>query len=615
MVNYNDNVSDEIKQRLDIVDLIQEYILLKKAGVNFKAVCPFHHETKPSFIVSPEKQIWHCFGCEKGGDIFTFVMEMEGMEFADALKFLAKKAGIILKRHDPVLQTKRTRILEILDLAAEFYRQALLKSKSGQLARDYLVKRKINKKTEEDFRLGFAPSTKVAGWETINKFLVKKGYRPEEICAAGLTAKKEGSNNYYDRFRNRLIFPINDVHGNVVGFSGRILDEAEETGKYINTPTTLVYDKSRVLYGLDKAKTEIRKKDFVVIVEGQMDVIASHQIGVKNVIASSGTALTEGQIELLKRYTKSAVLAFDVDLAGDSATKRGIDLAVALGLEVKIAQIPLGKDPDECIRSTGGLAVWKKTIKGAQTIMNFYFKSAFKNADMTNVADKKRIADILLPVIKKIPNKIEQAHYIQKLASQLKTDEEILIEELENIKLESSEAAFYRRKKGEIMKKESSIKGREQIVAERLIGLVFKFPEYINYLMENSKLEYFPQELLSLYKNLKNYYNKKKAEFNSEGFLRQLKKKEPKLKEKIDIFVLAVENEFSEISEDSVKEEMEKEIKLCLKRLYIYYLQNQLKFIESKIKREEKKGDKKEITKLTEQFDQISKEFKKVTSI
>jgi len=309
--------SDQIKEKLNIVDVIREYVPgLKQVGANHKALCPFHKEKTPSFIVSPDKQVWHCFGCDRGGDIFKFIMEIEGIEFKDALRILAKKAGIELKPWDRSLSTKRSRLLKILDLASIFF-QKTLESDQGKIAQGYLAKRKVNSSVAEEFKLGYAPDA----WDKLLSFLKARGYKEQEIFEAGLTVKK--GQRSYDRFRNRLMFPILDVHGNVVGFTGRILGkEIEGQGKYVNTPQTLVYDKSRVLYGLSKAKEAIRKQDLCILVEGQVDVIASHQTGVKNVVAVSGSALTLPQINLIKRFTQNIALAFDVDIAGSSATKR-----------------------------------------------------------------------------------------------------------------------------------------------------------------------------------------------------------------------------------------------------------------------------------------------------
>jgi DNA primase len=526
-----DSPIGEIKQKIDIVDLIQEYFPLKQAGVNFKARCPFHQEKTPSFFVSRERQIFHCFGaCQTGGDIFKFVMMMEGLEFGDALRFLAKKAGVVLRRQDPQLQTKRAKLLEILDLSSQFYHQALLKSKSGEAARQYIKERKIDDLICDQFRLGFAPDM----WDELYKFLRKKGFKDNDILDSGLVIKKQPQSlnasrytlnaDYFDRFRNRLIFSIFDVHNNVVGFGGRILPggkifkENEEPAKYINTPQTFVYDKSRVLYGLNFAKQEIRKQKKAIVVEGYMDVITSHQVGVRNVVAASGTALTLSQAQLLKRYCENAVLAFDMDLAGDSATKRGIDLAISSGLNVKIARVPEGKDPDEFIK-TAGKDAWQKVIDGAISIMDYYFKSTFENLDLEKVENKKKAAEILLPVIAKFPNPIEQTHYLQKLAKEILVSEEDLRGSFENFKkkIKKYEKGVAKTEDfggAEILAKKQD----EDLVLKQIFSLIFRYPKNFEVVKNQIREDYLEGDFKILYKIFYQEYTKKQeidfGEFN-----------------------------------------------------------------------------------------------------
>ena len=328
-----------IKDRLDIVQIIGEYIPLKKAGANWKANCPFHNEKSPSFMVNAEKQFWHCFGCSKGGDVFSFLQEMEGMDFPEALKILADRAGVKIDTFaSEVNKSQKNRILEINNKAAYFFHHFLLEMPASGGARDYLKRRELKQETIEEWKVGFIPEQ----WDLLTQYLLKKGNSIDDLLASGLTIKKDGG-GVYDRFRGRIMFPLWDMHGNIVGFTGRVLVETEKSGgKYVNTPQTLVYDKSRILYGLNFAKTEIKSKDFTVLVEGQMDVVACHQAGMKNVVASSGTALTFEQIKLLKRYSNNIAIAFDADAAGQNAAKRGIDLALEQGMNIKIIQIPAG---------------------------------------------------------------------------------------------------------------------------------------------------------------------------------------------------------------------------------------------------------------------------------
>jgi len=583
---------DQIKSKIDIVELIQEYIPLKKAGVNYRALCPFHSEKTPSFFVSQDKQIWHCFGCGKGGGIFDFVMEIEGIEFGDALRLLAKKAGVTLKRQDKTLQTKRARLIAILDLTSKYYHQALKESKAGKTARDYLKKRKIDDLTRDQFRLGFAPNL----WHALSKFLEKKGYRAEEINEAGLTIRKEGG-NFYDRFRNRLIFPIWDVHGNVVGLGGRTLSKDESVAKYINTPQTLVYDKSRVLYGLDKAKAEIRRKNQAIIVEGYTDVISSHGIGISNVISSSGTALTEGQIQLIKRYTPNVVLAFDMDLAGDEATRRGIDLAISMGLGVKVASLPQGKDPDECIKRDP--KIWQQAIKKVKLILDYYFDSAFLDKDINEIEDRKAISAVLLPVIKRIPDKIEQAFYIQKLAKKLGVSEDVLSDALRT----QPRVKEPRYKKEETTPKTEEV-SEIDIVGERLLALVLAFPQYLK-ILDQVKESYFSPKLSPFYKTLKNYYNRKGG-LKLDQLKKELAKINKDLVKKVDILILSAERDFPNTKDQDTQEAASCEIQDCIIRLKKLNLENQRKKIEEEMAQAEEEGDKVRVEALSKKFAQLS---------
>jgi len=413
-------ITDQIKERIDIVELIREYVpSLKKAGTSWKAQCPFHQEKTPSFIVSPSKQIWHCFGCSKGGDVFGFIRETEGVEFGDALRLLAKRAGVKLERQDPKAESERTRMLDMLRLSANWYHQALLKAKSGDIARDYLEKRGVKSETQATWLLGFAPDS----WEGLTTYLRSRGYQDHEITKAGLASATDRG-GLFDSFRNRLMFPITDVHGSVIGFTARKLNEEDIGGKYINTPETSVYHKSSVLYGLSKAKQEIRKQDIAVIVEGNMDCISSHEAGITNVVASSGTALTHEQIQLLKRYTKNIALAFDPDIAGQDALMRGLEIAWRADMSISVISLPEGVDPDDLIKTDPNK--WEQYIKNREQLMDWVFGAVAKEHDLNTALGKKHAAAILLAWIARIPDPIEQTHYVQQLAGLIRVDEQLL---------------------------------------------------------------------------------------------------------------------------------------------------------------------------------------------
>ena len=396
---------EEIKNKLDVVEVVGSYIKLQKCGQNFRAVCPFHSEKKPSFFVSPARQIWHCFGCSKGGDIFAFIKEIERVEFGDALRILAQRAGVELKRQDPKLRTERQRLYEICEFTCQFFETQLQKSKIGQDVKKYLLTRGINEESVKKWRLGYAPDI----WRSSSDFLVSKGYKREEIVKAGLAIMKEGNLKSYDRFRGRIIFPIFDLNSQVVGFGGRVFGEKgeREVAKYMNIPNTLLYDKSRILYGLNAAKMKIREKNQCILVEGYTDVILAHQVGFGNTVATSGTALTPFQLRILKRYSQNLLTAFDMDVAGNMATKKGIDLAQKQGFDIKVITMPEGSDPADIISKKS--ADFEKLITSAKSILSFYFETAFSKFDKETPEGKREISKIILPVIRRIPNKIEQS--------------------------------------------------------------------------------------------------------------------------------------------------------------------------------------------------------------
>ncbi len=421
--------AQDIKTRLDIVDLVGEYVTLKPAGSGaFKACCPFHQERSPSFFVSRTRQSWRCFGCNEGGDHFTFIQKIEGMEFREALGFLAQKAGVILPEYDAKQSGDRHRLCEVNGLAAKFFQAALQSSPQAEHARAYLQKRGVDDLTSDLFKIGYAPD----GWQTLSDALLKKGVTADELVRAGLSGKRERDEGIYDRFRDRLMFPILDVQGNVVGFTGRVLQADVKEAKYVNTPETAVYRKSAVLYGLDKAKGEIRRADLAVLVEGNMDVVSSHQFGVTNVVACSGTALTSEQLHLLKRFTTNLAIAFDADSAGRNATIRGLDLARAQDFSIKIITLPpdAGKDPDEAVRKE--VQIWRDAIQSAVGIMDWLYTQSFAQEKALHTPEgKKRIAQELLPEIRRIVDPVERDGWLRRLAQDLNVNEASLREAIQ----------------------------------------------------------------------------------------------------------------------------------------------------------------------------------------
>ena len=587
---------DEIKERLDIAEVLQEYIQLRKSGANFKALCPFHNEKTPSFMVSPEKQIWHCFGCSEGGDIFGFVMKIEGVEFPEALRILAKKAGVELRREDPTLQNKKTRLLDICKLTAAYYHKVLLESPKAEFVREYLKSRQIDSDTTEQFKLGYSPDS----WDLLFEFLKKKGYSEEEIFLAGLTVKKEKGTGYYDRFRNRLMFPINDIHGNAVGFGGRTLKKDEQGAKYINSPETLVYNKSHILYGLDQAKSSIRKEDAVIVVEGYTDCISAHQAGIRNVVASSGTALTEGHLKLIKRYTSNIIVAFDRDVAGAEAAKRGIEVALTQEMNIRVLELLSGKDPDEAIKENKD--AFLKAVKEAKPYLQYYFDDTFKNFNLSRVEDKKRAAAVLLPIIAKIANGIEQSHWLKELAKKIDVSEEILRERIKK-------TVKSRRTPVKEVAEENLIKPIDRFikVGEELLSLLLCYPEQISFAVKELVPECFGEERQRfLYKNLVIYYTKKE-QFNISDFQKKLQSKNNNESAAyLDVIHLLGEESFSDLTEISVRQYLKERINLLKRNL----ISLQLKEIEQRIKALEQQ----KTSQNQEEFDTLSQKFNQLTN-
>jgi len=425
-------VINDILERCDIVEIIGSYIPLKKAGRNFKANCPFHNEKTPSFVVSPDKQIYHCFGCNKGGSALNFLMEYERMDFKEALEVLAKKSGVELKfseSRDNKEDTFVSELFRVNEIAADFYHNYLLKN-SDQKLQDYFKLRDISFETMKKFKIGFAPNQ----WETLINYLRTKGINLKIIDKAGLAVAKENG-GFYDRFRNRLIIPIYDVKNRVVAFGARSL--GDEQPKYINSPETPIYFKGKTLYGLNIAKDAIREKDSCVIVEGYFDVIMPMQTGINNIVCSSGTALTIEQVKLLKRYTKNIIVIYDADTAGRLATLRSLDLFIEEEIQVKIVNLPKGYDPDLFVRKSGANK-FNELINNALDIFDYKLKLLCETYDVKKANDKTKIANEMLVMIKKIKNEILKSEYIKQLSERIKVDQTTLLKELNKIRSDKS---------------------------------------------------------------------------------------------------------------------------------------------------------------------------------
>jgi DNA primase len=424
---------EKIKERLNIVDLLGTYIKLEKAGKNMKARCPFHNEKTPSFFVSPDRDSYYCFGCGAKGDIFTFVQEFEGVDFFGALKMLAEKTGVTLERGSFEKKDDKEAIFNALEAATQFFESNLSRSQS---AKNYLEKRGLTEKTIKDWRIGFVADD----WRTLYDYLTARKFSDNEIEQAGLIKRNERS--FYDRFRGRIMFPIRDSVGRVVGFTGRILPENEtrlvagqtvEAAKYLNSPETSVFNKSRIIYGFDMAKLAIKKFDYSVIVEGQMDIIMCHQAGFQNVVATSGTALTPEHLTLLRRISNRVIMAFDADKAGVNAATKAWQLALSLGMEVKIAEFKDGKDPADVILKDK--EKFKEALKDSMHIIDFYLsKILAENLESRKLGGEVR--EKILPFLVLIESSIEKSHWVKKISDKCGIAEPAIWEDLKKVKIE-----------------------------------------------------------------------------------------------------------------------------------------------------------------------------------
>ncbi|HPS28332.1 MAG TPA: DNA primase [Candidatus Paceibacterota bacterium] len=472
-----DSQLEEIKSRLDIVQVIGEYVKLSKAGSNYKGLCPFHNEKTPSFIVSPNRQIFHCFGCGAGGDAFGFLMKMEHLEFPEALKILAAKAGVELKPRDAKLQSEQNTLLEINEEADKFFVSNLEKDEE---ALKYLLDRGLTKETIAQFGIGFA----LDDWQSLSKHLSQKGYKAGNILGTGLAllaSDQSNSSKIYDRFRGRIMFPLKDAFGRIVGFTGRIFDkrplrtvkDPKAVGKYVNTPQTLVYDKSKILYGLDVTKNDLRSRNQIVIVEGQMDMLMGWQNGLKNIVASSGTALTAYQLVILKKYSENLILGFDMDEAGQNADERSIALALQKGFKVSILELPEGKDMADFSREhKDGAAALPQT---AIPVMQFFFNLSKNKGDVSNLDGKKAVVSYFLPKIKYLPDLIDKSYWLSQLASFTGIDFSVLEDELLKVKEEFVTRADRPNEEAEVYSLGSNkLIDRREILSKRTLALLLK---------------------------------------------------------------------------------------------------------------------------------------------
>ncbi len=595
--------TDEIKARLNIVDLIGDYVQLQKAGSGWKARCPFHNEKTPSFSVNEEKQFWHCFGCGKGGDVFSFLMEIEGLEFREALEKLAERTGVDLSKYKEsgrqFQSDNRKKIArEILELSTKFYEKQLWGGLGKKTILNYLRERGLKEETIKEFRLGYAPS----GWRNLLDFLVGRGYEVRDILQAGLIiSKKENSNNssdYYDRFRDRIMFPIGDVSGNILGYSGRIAPGNDESqAKYINTPETVVYHKGSILYGIDKAKLAIKEGNSVLLVEGNMDAIASWQAGIKNTVAISGTALTPEQLKIIGRYTNNLKFCFDMDEAGQTATKRSAELAFQNELNVFVVKLFGVKDAADAVRDSK--KKFAQVVENALPAMEYFLRESLRDKNKNDIEDKKKIIAELASLINSFSNKMEREYWIREIAERLDISEENLSDSFnKKIKRENN----YKENSSETQNNESVIindgNNRLENIQKELLSLLLvnsvawseiakKFAERAEYYLPNKKI----RKIILDIGTKANFDFEKLTDIleseNDKAFLREL-------------YLRQKEREIS-LTDD----EKRMEIDSCLRELDKELRKRKSADLIKKIKDAEKNGDKEMVEKLAKELQEL----------
>lgn len=583
-----ENQIDEIKRKIDIVEFIGSFITLKKAGRNFKAICPFHQEKSPSFVVSPDRGIWHCFGaCGEGGDAIKFLMKWENITFIEALKELAKKTGVKLTLNkigveDKIWQ-KKERYIGMNQLAGEFFHYIFNKTDFGKKARDYLKTRLLNQSIIDKFELGYSPSS----WDSLKLFLKKKKYEEEEMLENGLLVRSERG-SYYDRFRGRLMFPLKDSRNNVLGFSGRILEGNEKEAKYVNTPETPIYHKRECLFGINLAIEEIKKQKNVYIVEGELDMIMPYQHGYSNFVAIKGTALTNEQLKLLKRYTDKITLMMDADVAGIESIKRGIDEAEKFDFEIRVVTIDFAKDPDEALRKDPNK--FKKLIAKPVPIYDFLIEAAQKKYPEESAFSKKKIGEEVIPMIEKITNPIVRTFYIKKLAGVLEISENTVENLISQSKRKKNQISL-----NKIKYSKPTEDSRELTINKYVLSVLFQSEDpstiYKN-VFEILKPEYFlhlSYEKISLlfFKEME-----KDTKFDINEFGKKLPDELRPIFDEIFLFA-STDHNLSNESLDRLVHEIKK-----------YYFKREIKKI---LAEEETEDKKKQLKKLSENLKEVEK--------
>ncbi|MCX5697312.1 MAG: DNA primase [Candidatus Omnitrophica bacterium] len=578
-----ENILEEILNRLDIVEVISGYIPLKKAGRNFKANCPFHHEKTPSFMVSPDRQIYHCFGCGESGNAFKFLMRYERMEFVEAVEALARKTGVNLpedEKRDHKAEGLVTQLYKANELAALFYEENL-KGAAGVGARNYLLSRGIKEETIKLFKLGFA----VDRWDGLITYMRQRDVPLSILEKAGLILAKD-SGGYYDRFRSRIIFPVFDIKSRVIGFGARVMDET--LPKYINSPETPIYIKGNNLYGMHLAKDAIRDTDCVAIVEGYLDFIIPYQEGQLNIVASLGTALTQPQARLIKRYTHNVVMLYDSDLAGQLATMRSLDIFIEEGMSVKVVCLPEGLDPDLFVRKNGFLGL-KEKIDKAESLFEYKIGILRARYNAKEIEGKSKIAHEMLSSINKLSNAVLRSEYIKLLADELEIKEEALLEDLKDFKKEPHSALT---EHPQAQRKLPAINPTEKL----LLNLMLEENDLISQIKENLEPADFQDERIWRIASLI-------FDFVAQG-------KEVKTNNLLNYIDDEIASEVvceSALPNETNFEDKEKIVIDCVRRMKIHRLKNERQLLHDKISVAQKSGDEEKLQGLMLQFHELIK--------
>lgn len=583
---------EEIKRKINIVDFVGSYVNLKKAGKNYRALCPFHSEKTPSFMVSPELQIFKCFGCNEAGDLFTFHQKIEGIDFVESLRQLAERTGVPLPKGpvDPD-RAKKNAIFEMNHLACEFYHYVLTEHKAGKRALEYLKeKRKLKIITIKDFKIGYAPDS----WDSLLKFLASKKHSAENQLSAGLVVKKTRGEGYLDKFRGRIVFPLTGIDGKILGFIGRTIFDRKP--KYLNTPDTLVFHKSSFIFGLDKAKTDVRKAG-AVFVEGSMDVVSAFQAGIKNVVAATGTSLTVGQLKLLSRYTKDITFCFDSDPAGVQAIHRAIELADKEGFNIKVAIIPDEyKDLDEFLVAKPEKV--SKFLEDAVNAYDFFLASALKRHDKNDSIGKKKIVEELVEVFGKVSDSVIRDHYTKEIARELNIEERTVASLLSEY--EEKETKEYISLEEDSLAETAGLKKSPQ---EYILALLFKASvekaQSITYKL--AQKDFTDSRLGEIFVGLKNYLSGRKRGFKIEYFISRI---DENLREAVDDLYLW---DLGEVSEN--EKILEKELDAAFERLKKETAKRELKELGDQIRQAELGGNRKELKELSERFKVLSEKL------